>query len=104
MELEPELNEAHLALARIKFTLEWDWEGAEKEFLRVLEQNPNSARGRERYALFLTIMGRFEESTREILMARELDPLSARTNDNVGFVYLLQRRYEEALVEYQKDP
>ncbi len=102
LELEPELNEAHLALARIKFILEWDWDGAEKAFLKVLEQNPNSAKGHERYAIFLVLMGRFEESTREILMARELDPLSAWTNNNVGWVYYFQRRYEEALVEYQK--
>ena len=95
LELEPELNEAHLALARIKFILEWDWDGAEKAFLKVLEQNPNSAKGHERYAIFLVLMGRFEESTREILMARELDPLSAWTNNNVGWVYYFQRRYEE---------
>jgi Tfp pilus assembly protein PilF len=25
LQLEPDLNEAHLALARIKFNLEWDW-------------------------------------------------------------------------------
>jgi len=102
LELEPELNEAHLTLARIKFTLEWNFDGAEKAFLKVLEQNPNSAKGHERYAIFLVMMGRFEESTREILMARELDPLSEWINNNVGWIYYFQRRYEEALVEYQK--
>jgi hypothetical protein len=26
LQLEPDLNETHLAMARIKFNLEWDWE------------------------------------------------------------------------------
>jgi serine/threonine-protein kinase len=101
LELEPELNEAHLALARIKFVLEWDWEGAEREFLKVLKQNPNSARGHERFAIFLTMMGRFEESTKHILRARELDPLSDWINNNVGWIYYLQRKYDDSLIEYQ---
>jgi len=102
LELEPELNEARLALARIKFILEWDWEGAEREFLKVLEQNPNSAKGHERYAIYLTMMGRFEESVPHILLARELDPLSEWINNNVGWIYFFQRKYAQSLDEYKK--
>jgi len=102
LELEPELNEAHLALARIKFVLEWDWEGAEREFLKVLEQNPSSAKGHERYAIYLTMMGRFDESLRHILLARELDPLSEWINNNVGWIYFLQRKYAQSLDQYKK--
>jgi len=103
LDLEPELNEAHLALARIKFILEWDWKGAEKEFLKVLKQNPNSAKGHERYAVYLVMMGCFDEATQEILLARELDPLSAWINNNVGWIYYYQRQYEKALIAYQKN-
>ena len=103
LDLEPELNEAHLALARIKFILEWDWEGAEKEFLKVLKLNPNSAKGHERYGVYLVMMGRFEKATQEILLARELEPLSAWINNNVGWIYYYQRQYEKALSAYQKN-
>jgi TolB-like protein/Flp pilus assembly protein TadD len=103
LELEPELNEAHLALARIKFVLEWDWDGAEEEFLKVLKQNPSSAKGHERYAVYLVMMGRYKDATREILLARELDPLSPWINNNVGWIYYFRRQYRKALVEYQKN-
>jgi TolB-like protein/Flp pilus assembly protein TadD len=103
LELEPELNEAHLALARIKFILEWDWEGAERAFLKVLKQNPSSAKGHERYAVYLVMMGRFEDATREILLARELDPLSPWINNNVGWIYYFRRQYRKAMVEYQNN-
>ncbi len=42
LELDDGLAEAHASLARIKMAFDWDWVGAEREFKRALELNPNS--------------------------------------------------------------
>jgi Tfp pilus assembly protein PilF len=43
LELDPNLAEAHGALARIKLWYDWDWTGAEREFRRAIELNPNDS-------------------------------------------------------------
>ena len=42
LELDDTLAEAHAALAYAMF-FDWDWVGAEREFKRAIELNPNSA-------------------------------------------------------------
>lgn len=41
LELDDSLGEAHASLATIRFLHEWDWPGAEREFKRAIELNPN---------------------------------------------------------------
>src|SRR5271165_2150032 len=43
LQLDPNLAEAHTALGTVRMVLEWDWAGAESEFKRAIELNPNSA-------------------------------------------------------------
>ena len=45
-----ELAEAHTSLAYIKHFYEWDWAGAEREFRRALDLNPNYATAHQWYA------------------------------------------------------
>ena len=65
LELDDTLAEAHTSLADAKFRGDWDWSGAEREFKRALELNPNYAEGHQWYAQYLVAMGRFEESIAE---------------------------------------
>ena len=37
------LAEAHASLVNIKFSYDWDWPGAEKEFQRANALNPNDS-------------------------------------------------------------
>ena len=37
------LAEAHASLVNIKFSYDWDWQGAEKEFQRAIALNPNDS-------------------------------------------------------------
>src|SRR2546425_3121202 len=96
LELDERLGEAHAMLAAIKTTYEWDWQGAEREFKLAIQLNPNYPTARQRYSLFLPIMGRFDEAIVQAKKARELDPLSLPANENVGDILYLARRYEEA--------
>ena len=77
LEIDPMLPEAHLSLAYSIMHYDWNWTGAEKEFLLTIQLMPNSAQAHSWYALFLAIVGRFDEAIAESKRAQELDPSSA---------------------------
>ncbi len=81
------LAEPHVSLALLKHFYEWDFPGAEREYKRAIELNPNYAETHERYGLFLAVLDRADEAMAEGRRALELDPLSLVTNLNVGFLY-----------------
>lgn len=103
MELDETLAEAHSALAEVKFLFDWDWPGAERDYKRALELNPNSVDAHWQYGLFLVrIMGRSDEGIAEAQRAQQLDPLSLLTNAALASNYLRARRYDEAIAQYKK--
>jgi tetratricopeptide (TPR) repeat protein len=81
--------------------LGWDWEAAEKTFLRALEINPNLAIGHYWYSWMLILFDRMEEAEVEHILAKELDPLTPLHTAWLGGLYLIWGKYEEALVETQ---
>jgi len=72
--LDDTLSNAHLALANFLLYYDWNWAGAEKEYRRALELNPNSAEGHCHYADFLNSMERFDEGLKEQQVQLQLDP------------------------------
>jgi TolB-like protein/Tfp pilus assembly protein PilF len=78
LELEPDLAEAHNALACATMLYERDYGLAEQEFIRALELNPNYPQARAWYGLFYLqwVTGRDTEAREEISRLLELDPLS----------------------------
>ena len=96
VQLDPNLAEPHATLGMVKMSYEYDWQGAENEFQRSLQLNPNYPTAHHRYSLFLPILGRFDESVNEAKKAQELDPLSLIINENLGDMLGLARRYDEA--------
>src|SRR5206468_7769599 len=61
LKIDSMLAEGHEALAHVKMLYDWDWEGAEAEFKRAMELNPNYATAHQRYAIQLSVVGRLEE-------------------------------------------
>jgi TolB-like protein/tetratricopeptide (TPR) repeat protein len=102
IELDPNLAEAHASLARIKMAFESDSAGAEKEFQRAIQLNPNYPSAHHWYALLLAFQGRSDEAKKEILRAQQLDPLSLIINRTVGDVFFWAREYDQALEQYKK--
>ncbi len=102
LEIDNNLAEAHTSLAWIKFVYHWDWEGAEREFNRAIELNPNYETAHHWYAEYLVSMGRFDEATKEVEKAHELSPLSLIINFQVGYVDLYSRRYDRAILQFEK--
>ena|SRR5579859_1524288 len=101
VELDDSLPEAHTALAGA-YQNEWDWGGAELQYKRTIQLNPNYATARHWYSIYLSVVGRHEEAIAEAKRALELDPLSLIIQANLGGRYLLSGRPREAIQECQK--
>lgn len=96
LELDEGLADAHQALGYIK-QMAWDWAGAEQEFTRAVELNPNYALGHASYAVFLAVVSRRGQAASAAQRAKELDPVSIRINIWVFNALFLSRRYDDAL-------
>jgi len=94
--LDDTLAQAHATLGIIKVD-EWDWEGAESEFKRALELNPNLARAHGLYKSYLTVMGRHTEALAQIKLAQELDPLNMHAKFQEGLALYNAHRFDEAI-------
>jgi len=101
LELDDTLAEAHTSLAGVKEVHDWDFVGAEKEYKRAIELNPNYSLAHLWYSLFLDEMGRLDEAMVEIKKGREVDPISLPINRNIGIYLFHSRRYEEAITQYR---
>jgi len=97
LRIDETLGEAHAALGHIKVQYEYDWAGAEREYHRAIELNPNYANAHHFYALYLAMVGRFDEGLAEIRRAQELEPFSLFIHANVGAILCEARRYGEAI-------
>ncbi len=101
LEIDPTLAQAHAALAYIKFYFDWDWQGAEAEFTRAIELNPNDPVSHQWYAVYLLASGRPERGFGEVQAAHRLDPLSLAINTDIGFHHYYNGRYAEAVSQLQ---
>lgn len=99
--LDPELPEAHVGEALIRWT-DGDLPGAAEAFERALELDRGLVIAHHRYAILLAGLGRLEESLREILTALALDPLSPVLHFNVGIKYLFARDYDGAVRRFRE--
>ena len=77
--IDPELSEGYAALGFLRFTINWDWSGAEADLSRAFALDPGSYRAYTCYACFLASLGRLSEALEINRKATELDPLSADT-------------------------
>lgn len=62
LELDSTLAEVHYMLATIRTWVYWDWAGAETEFRRAIDLNPNHPEARAYYPHLLNILGRPKEA------------------------------------------
>ncbi len=102
LELDDTLAEAHGALGWTKLRYDFDWSGAEREFKRAIELNPNYASAHNWYSVELGLMGRFDEAVAEAKRGQELEPLSMIMNAVVGLPYYFCHQYDQAIAEYRR--
>jgi DNA-binding winged helix-turn-helix (wHTH) protein/TolB-like protein len=102
VELDDGLAEGHVSLGTIKELYEWDRTGAESEYKRAVELNPNYALAHGFYSMYLTSMGRFDEGAAEAKRAKEIDPLSPSMCIYAAWNFYHTRQYDRSIEEAQK--
>jgi len=95
--LDDTCAEAHEALAAVRAWTDWDWAGAEPEWRRTFELDPNSSNAHAYYAHFLAILGRTKEAVPHSERAVERDPSNALFHAMYAMVLVYDRRYDDAL-------
>jgi tetratricopeptide (TPR) repeat protein len=100
--INDKLAEAHTSLGLVREYDDWNWSGAESEFKRAVELNPDSSTAHLWYGDYLGNMGRLEEAARELRKAQELDPPSVRINMALGRQFYLRHQYDQAIEQLQK--
>lgn len=99
---DPDLAEAHAVLAHELGMHEWQWQDAERHFLRALELNPGYALARTWYSHLLTASGRFDEALAHVERACECDPLAPTVQSMLGLTHYYARRFDEAVDRCRK--
>jgi eukaryotic-like serine/threonine-protein kinase len=101
LRLDDRLADAHFRLAQHYAMDECNWPGADREFRRAIELNPNQATTRSSYADYLSIVNRPNEAVAQIQKAMELDPVSSQTQAFYARVLMFARRHEESIAQYR---
>jgi TolB-like protein/tetratricopeptide (TPR) repeat protein len=87
--LDPGVAEAHTALAKALYTLDWNWAESGEHFQRAIDLNPSYATAHHWHSLFLMIVGRMDEGLAAALRAREVDPVAPAVHAHAAWVRYL---------------
>lgn len=102
LDIDNSLAEAHTSLAYTKQLYDWDWSGADREFKRAFELNPNYVNAHHWYSHYLAALGRTQESLAESKRSLELAPLDLIINTHLGWNYIFVRQYDLAVEQLRK--
>jgi len=100
--LDGNLAEAHIALARILNTFDWDWQGADRESKIALSIEPNNSSALALMAGLSVTMGRFDEAIASAKKAVELDPMGDVNYFGLAIAYSYKARPRESIAFAQK--
>ena len=102
IELDPEIEDSHVALALVRLFSDWDRPAAEASFLRAMAINPDSVDVLHGYSLYLQADERPDEAIAVLERAAELDPLNLPVRDYLGKAHLTCGHHDEALVQFDR--
>ena len=101
LEIDETLAEAHVSLAH-ELYYDRDWSGAEREFKRAIEINPNYPQAHQWYSIYLMSAGRMDEAVAQARRAQELDPLSLAINMSLGWVLCFADQVDQGIEQLRK--
>lgn len=103
LQLDPNLAEAHTALAIVKFQHDWDFEGAEEEYQQAIKLNARNVAAREwhGYHMFLSNPKNFAGAMQELNVGHELDPVSLPVNFNKAAILYFDRQFDESIKQLE---
>jgi len=102
LSLDAGLADAYSILGMNQHSCQWNQTAAEESLRKAVELAPNSASAHRFYGIFLTNIGRGEESVKEMKSAYELDPTSLFTQKQIGRALFYSRKYDEAIAQIKQ--
>lgn len=102
LSLAPGLAEAHAGNGFKRYWYDFDWAGAESEFRRALDSNPNVVFAQLGLAMLMLTQDRQAQGFVHLRLARELDPLSPLLNALESSYLLDAGRFNEAGVRLKR--
>jgi TolB-like protein/class 3 adenylate cyclase/Tfp pilus assembly protein PilF len=106
--LDDSLVDSQISQGMVKYFNDWDWEEAEKCFIKALEINPNSAETHQYYAMLLSTLGYHKKALKEAELAHQLDPLNAPISYILSFTYLNNNQIDcavdQIMITIELDP
>jgi tetratricopeptide (TPR) repeat protein len=100
--LDPAVAEAYTSLGIGVLLHDFDWKGAERNFRRALELNPNYALGRVWFCYFLGMQKRFDEAFEQIEEALRLDSMTPIVPQTLNWTLYYARRYTESIAATER--
>ena len=97
LELDPDLPEAHSALAAIQLSYDWDWASAEASLQRALTLRPGDTGFLLRLARLKLIRGREDDAFADVEQVVERDPLNWSAQRSLANHLAARGRFGEAL-------
>jgi TolB-like protein len=95
--LDNSVAEAHATLGAVMTAYYYDQAGAEREFKRALELNPNYGKVSSSYGVYLACVGRLDEAVAEIARAQELNPLALDVTSCAATIYGCAHQFERSV-------
>ncbi|MCP9770229.1 helix-turn-helix domain-containing protein [Lacihabitans sp. LS3-19] len=99
IQLDKEIPESHLALARMQLLCEWNFEEAEKSLKMALKLGGNLAEYHSLYALIYGLRGNHKAAKKHTQNALELDPLSLFNNFYASYLHWIFGDFEGAIAQ-----
>ena len=102
VELDDSSAEAHASLAFVLAYWKWDFPGAEREFRRSIQLNPDYGVAHQWFANFIVLTGRYNEALNEINRAEQIDPGSNAVLADKALIFFYLGRMDEAIALAKK--
>ncbi len=102
LSLDDKVAESHNAMGFIFAIADFNYEGAEREYKRAIELDPNYSTAHHNLGVMLARTGRPDEGLAEVRRALELEPFSTVVNRLYGECLSYLGRYDEGLAQLKK--
>src|SRR6185369_6591595 len=86
LDLDPQLPAAYVALCRLLFEVDWNWDAAEIELLKGIQLEPGNAEAYRLAAYIAITRGQFNDARKSIGTALSLDPLESWNHVVAGYI------------------
>ena len=99
--IDNQLGVAYVTRAFKEWYIDWEFEAAERSYLRGLELAPHAGKY-SKYAWFLVNMGRIDSAIATVQKAIDLEPSTAQHHTDLGWWLVAAEQYELAVEASQR--